>query len=398
MEVKDVKDALAEGLKPVAEEVKAAKTAAEAAQGEIKTVKEEVTGLNEWKVKKDEADKKNQEALDQLIADGKKKKVNTQEGKGFNQLLADEIKAKTDDIKKLQEKSINNLSFEVKAVGDMTFANSFPTASASIADVRQGIVGPPNRKVHVRDLLPAGTTTGGNIVFIKETGGEGAPAPQTEGSAKAKLDIDLAEDIAPVRTLAAILKISRQMLDDVPALISYLQNRLTEKLLRVEDDQLLNGNGTAPNVKGLFTVASAATSTATIDIEQLIYAFAQLESNDYDATAGLIGVQTYYGILTNKASGSGEYDLPGIVSFVNGVLYVAGRPIFASTALADDAGLVGDWQMGAQLFTRQGINVQFFDQNVDDVEKNMVTVRVEERVAMPIYQPGAFVKIDFSEA
>ncbi len=47
---------------------------------------------------------------------------------------------------------------------------------------------------------------------------------------------------APAQYIAGFVRISRQMLDDVPAMTSFLQARLLEKYLLAEDAQLLNGN------------------------------------------------------------------------------------------------------------------------------------------------------------
>jgi len=46
------------------------------------------------------------------------------------------------------------------------------------------------------------------------------------------------------------------MLADTAQLTSYLAARAPEKLLTVEDTQLLSGNGTAPNLTGIITAAT----------------------------------------------------------------------------------------------------------------------------------------------
>src|SRR5688572_4654015 len=134
MEVKEIKGAVEEALAPVAEQVKevktaatAAKTAAEAAQAEAKkatdtatTIDTEVKGLKDWQVKKDEADKKNQDALDKLIIDNQKQKVVVgTEQHSFKSLLAESIEEHKDAIAKFANKERREASFQMKAVGDM---------------------------------------------------------------------------------------------------------------------------------------------------------------------------------------------------------------------------------------------------------------------------------------
>ena len=60
-----------------------------------------------------------------------------------------------------------------------------------------------------------------------------------------------------------------------------------------------------------------------------------------------------------------------------------------------DKFLVGDWSMGAQIMQNQGISVQFSEFDSDNFTKNMITVRVEARIAFPIYYNSAFVYGDF---
>jgi HK97 family phage major capsid protein len=235
----------------------------------------------------------------------------------------------------------------------------------------------------------------GLFTFPKETGGEGDAAPQTQGSAKSQIDFDITMTDAPAQYIAGFVRISRQMLDDVPAMTSFLQARLLEKYLLAEDAQLLNGNGTAPNLQGITGVASAATGAATVDVEQLVQAIAQVYNADYSANGILINPIDWAAIMNTKNTNA-AYSLPGsTVVTTDGTLTIAGIPVFQSTAIAADKFLVGDWAMGAQIMQNQGISVQFSEMDSDNFQKNLITVRVEARIAFPIYYSGAFVYGDF---
>jgi len=217
-----------------------------------------------------------------------------------------------------------------------------------------------------------------------------------EGSTKTQFDLDMQETSVAAEYIAGWIRISRKMLDDVDSLISFLQNRLREKYLRAEDTQILTGNGTAPNLKGLITAATSAISTATNDYDQLLDALAQLEANDYNGSAILINPATYYKIAQYKASSSGLYDKPGIVRFVNDQLYFAGVPVYKTTAMAAKNYLVADFPMGAQLMIREDPTVQFFEQDSTNVRENKITVRVEGRIALPIYASKALITGTFA--
>ena len=335
------------------------------------------------------------DAADKLEAKSNRKTMNENQVKGFNATLAESIEKNADVLGKIAAGELKHTSFKMdtKAVGNMTEAVNL-TGDIPRAYANQ-VYGLPSRKVHVRSLLPVGTISQGLFTFPKETGGEGDPAAQVQGSAKSQVDFDITMTNAPAQVIAGYVKISRQMLDDVPAMTSFLQARLLEKYLVAEDAQLLSGNGTAPNLQGLLGVASAATGAATVDVEQLVQAIAQVEATNYSATGILINPLDWANIVNTKNTAS-AYSLPGsTVVTTDGQLSIAGIPIFKSTAIAADSFLVGDWAMGAQIMQRDGISVQFSEFDGNNFIENMITVRVEARIAFPIYYAGAFVKGDF---
>ena len=335
------------------------------------------------------------DAADKLEAKSNRKIMNENQVKGFNATLAESIEKNADVLGKIAAGELKHTSFKLdtKAVGNMTEAVNL-TGDIPRAYANQ-VYGLPSRKVHVRSLLPVGTISQGLFTFPKETGGEGDPAAQVQGSAKSQVDFDITMSNAPAQVIAGYVKISRQMLDDVPAMTSFLQSRLLEKYLVAEDAQLLSGNGTAPNLQGLLGVASAATGAATVDVEQLVQAIAQVEATNYSATGILINPLDWANIVNTKNTAS-AYSLPGsTVVTTDGQLSIAGIPIFKSTAIAADSFLVGDWAMGAQIMQRDGISVQFSEFDGNNFIENMITVRVEARIAFPIYYANAFVKGDF---
>jgi len=333
--------------------------------------------------------------IEKMEAKNNRIKMNQTEVKGFNVSLAEAIEQNGDSIAKLGRGEQKRAGFimDTKAVGTMLESTNL-TGDITRQYANQ-VYALPSRKVHLRSLLPIGTISQGLFTFPYESGGEGAPAAQTQGSSKAQVDFDIVMKDAPAQYIAGYVRISRQMLDDIPAMTSFLQSRLLEQYLIAEDAQLLNGNGTAPNLTGLTINATAATGAATVDVEQLVQAIAQLESTNYSATGILVNPLDWAAIMNTKNSGS-AYSLPAAtVVTTDGSVSIAGIPLYKSTAIAVDKFLVGDWNMGAQIMQNQGISVQFSEYDADNFTKNLITVRVEARIAFPIYYAGAFVYGDF---
>jgi len=135
-------------------------------------------------------------------------------------------------------------SFEIKA--DMTVAANF-TGEVIPADRVAGYKFDPTRPVHVRQLIPLGSTTSDVVRFVKESAFTNAAAPKAQGAAAAQSEFDMTAADANVRSIETYFRISKEMLADTPQLTSYLSARAPQKLLEVEDTQILSGSGTGVN-------------------------------------------------------------------------------------------------------------------------------------------------------
>lgn len=400
MEIKEIKDAIdlaAQEIKSKADGAESkAVEALEAAKNALATAstKEEVKSLTE----KFEAEAKAlQEQHDKLSAKVNSTAKQTEEKKSFAQVIGEALENATDSIEKFNRKETKSFSIDLKAVGDMSTGNV--TGGNRYGQVfAPKIIEGVNRKVHIMDIMPGGNIGPGNtFTFMRENGvGEGNPAPTAEGATKPQFDFDLVEATVNVETIAGWLRVTRKAMANIPGFISFLQSRIPEKFKRVLDSQILYGNGTTPNLKGILTTGNFVASTATLNsflAEKITNDIAVLEDTyERNATGVLlrpIDIATFY---TNKASGSGEYDLPMNVSWQNGQLYISGVPVYASTAITAPDYVVGDWAEGAQLLTQEGMRIEFFEQDGTNVRENKVTVRVEGNYALPVYGPDYFIR------
>lgn len=320
--------------------------------------------------------------------------------KSMTERIGDTITKNWDRIKRFKDRHPQSLEkFDLfsaeeleKAAGDMGLSN-ITNLSAANTTVLPGVITLPNRRVHMRELIPLGAMDNSSITYLRETGGEGDLSTWAENSGiKPQIDRDWEEVRMDAEYIVGWTRSSRKLLDDISAFRSYISMRLMEMYLLVEDNQILNGNGTSPNLEGLLTVAATLVSPPAINIERIINAISQLESAEYLATGIILHPADYYEIAKNKASGSGEYDLPGIVVIQGGQLFVAGVPVYKTTAIAQGTFLVGDFTLGCQLFIREQPRVEFFDQDRDNVVTNKITIRIEGRVGLAIYRAEAFVK------
>jgi hypothetical protein len=310
----------------------------------------------------------------------------------FNQAFATAMDENVDNMEKFRRKEIKTFAMELKTVGDMSLANITDLAAANV-QMLPGIIPAAPRKLHIRQLLPTGVMTTSAVHYLQETGSEGSVAAWEDNSGtKSQIDYDLTEEVAPSEFIAGYLRITRKALDDISAMRSYLQSRLLEQYLDAEDNQLLNGSGVSPNLGGLITNAEAYAGFRTIQVEKLLDSVAQIEGNNHSANGILLSPEQFYALMLTKGT-TNDYTLPGgvAVNLVNGQMFISGVPIFKSTAMSDAKYLVGDWSKGAQLFVRENPIVRFFEEDGTNVRENKITVRVEGRIALPIYYTDAFV-------
>lgn len=232
--------------------------------------------------------------------------------------------------------------------------------------------------------------------------------PKNELVAKGKSDLTFELVIVPVRTIAHHFVVSRQVLADAPRLRGYIDGRGLYGLNLEFDSQMLYGDGTTDqNFTGLFIDSgvqdigeiAAGTTGSAINramIDQIRSAVTKLQLSDiYNVNGLIINPQDWESIETAKDS-DGRYMW---VNVPNGGEQRLWRvPVIVSNAVTQGDFLLGDWSMGATLYTREGVTVRTSDSHGEYFVKNGLTILIEERAAFGIEMPKAFCKGSFDVA
>lgn len=285
----------------------------------------------------------------------------------------------------------------IKAGATVTIGNNL-TGDLQRAYAAQVKTFDPYRKIHVRSLLPQSPMTQPWFTYPKDLEtGDNNVAIQTEGSAKGFSDADfIMVDVKPV-TIAHYARLSLQSVRDLPWLSNYISTKMVEQLLTFEDSKLLTGTGGSNNIDGILNQATNYTKTNTAITsniyEYLLDALAQLEGSNYSPSDILVHPQDFMSLLTLKST-TNEYTYPALA--VTGGISLAGVPVRKATAISRLTGLVGDFSQ-TEMLTREGITVAMSYEDQDNFIKNLVTVRVEEAVALAVYNPSAFKKMNFNQ-
>lgn len=258
------------------------------------------------------------------------------------------------------------------------------------------------RRLTVRDLMAPGRTRSAVIFYQRESGFTNNAAPVSEGSLKPKSELTFELITQPVRTIAHLLDISLQMLDDVEFIESYIEARMRYGLALIEEGQLLNGSGTGQNLTGMYTVATAYAppAGATVngappggageqDIDKLRLAMLQVELANASPSGIILNPIDWAGIELLKDT-TGQYLFTNPQQTTEPRMW--GRPIVSTQAMTQGRFLVGDFRAHTQIFDRQDANIMISFENKDNVERNLATIRVEERLASAVYRSEALVK------
>jgi len=329
-----------------------------------------------------------------------KKQFNSQKKVTFKSALKEALD--NGAVEGIAKGNSRSASFELKA--DMTIGADF-TGEVIPADRVPGYKFDPTRPVHVRQLLATGSTQSDVVRYVKESGYSNGAAATAEGATLGQSDFDMTAADANVRKIGTYFRISEEMLADTTQLTSYLSARAPEKLLEVEDAQILNGSGSGANLSGIITDAAdfdvssngafyqSVESANEFDV--IVAALNQLSLLNYNADCIMLNPTDFNKILllkdsTNKYLKDQVYN--GLQPSFSGV------KVIQNTAIAAGTFLIGNFGVGTQLWVRQGVNVEFFREDGTNVRDGFVTVRVSERVALTNYLPNAFVNGSFATA
>lgn len=377
---------------------KAFNAAQDNAKGEVESsLKSEISNLTNDYNEKFEAATKRMDAIEMES----KKTLSGATVKTFKGAL--ESALKDGAIEAMIKGNSHAARFELKS-SDMTMANTFTGVVAGetvIPDVKFD----PSRAVHIRSLIPNGTTDAQTIRFPKESAYTDNAAATAQGSTLGQSDFDITATSVNVEKIGTFMRITEEMLADTPQLTSYLSARVPSKVLSKEDEEILSGDGSSPNLSGLRTDGTAFTTSSggqfyqaiesANEYDVLIVALNQLALLNYQADSIIVNPTDFHKIVLLKSTAN-EYlknqVIQGIQPAINGV------PITLSTAMPAGKFLVGNLAQATQLWIRDGLGVEFSREDSTNFRDGFVTVRAQERAALTTYQPNAIVQGTFSTA
>ncbi len=279
------------------------------------------------------------------------------------------------------------------SVQNNTITGSDTTVSP---DRRQDVVPGAIAPLTVESLFEHIPTTSNAIEFTRENVFTNAAAEAAEGAGKAESSITWSLVNTPISTVAHWIKITRQLMDDAPALAAYVNARLVYGVNRRVETQLVAGNGTAPNIGGLlksgnYTVhaySDAMLGTGLKRHKLLKMVISDLKASGFAANAILLNPADYLqfemDLLNEVASAVSVADITlGFRPMLFGV------PVVESIGVTADTFAILDTAQAGRIYDRQDVLIEMSESDSDNFTKNLITVRAERRLALAVDQPGA---------
>jgi len=305
-------------------------------------------------------------------------------------LTPGDLFTKSEDYQHFQTKAagsgrLGSIALEVKNTITNTVGNTF-------SDRRPDVVGGAVRTFTLEQLLTTLPTTSNAIDYVRENVFTNAAAEVAEGSDSAESSITFTSVQEPVATVAHWVKISRQLAADNAALAAYINTRMIYGVDLKVENQIIQGNGTSPNLSGFtksgnytahgYTNASLTAAGLLNNRFDLIgKILGDLQASDYPADAIVLNPADWWTMRLAKDS-QNRYILGDPGMSIPPSLF--GIPVVSSNAITADNVLVASFARAATFYNRENVTIELSDSDDDNFTKQLVTVLASRRCALAV--------------
>jgi HK97 family phage major capsid protein len=281
-----------------------------------------------------------------------------------------------------------------------------------VPQVAPGIVGKLFQPLSLESLLLSGQATGNTVRYAVEGTATSGAAGVAEGATKPESTLGFSTLDEPIKKIATSITISDELLEDAPAIQSFINGQMSMFVNIEAERQLFRGTSGGNEVQGIFTsrgVPIYAGGTAAGNYAEQLFkamngtrgsAFVEpewviLHPTDYQVlrllkdTAGQYfgggPFQGPYGAGTNFQS-SGQLTGGALDALWNKAVYVTSAIGGAGTAL------IGSTAAG-QVWNRGGMRVEATNSHSTNFVLNLTAIRAERRLGLTLYRPNALCEV-----
>lgn len=245
----------------------------------------------------------------------------------------------------------------------------------------------------VADLFAQGTINSNAYEYYEETTFTNAAAETAEGDAKPEAALDFTLRTDNMRKIPVWLPATSEVLEDNDALESYIRERLVAMIVRRRASQLLNGDGTAPNISGITDRSGIQTQAKGTDpvFDAIMKAMTKVRvTGDAEPTAGVMHPNDWQDLVLTRTA-DGIYIL-GNPSDPEVGTRLWGLQLRVTPSQTENTAIVGAFRTMAQIFRKPGsaITITVSTEHDTYFVYNKVAILAEERLLLAVYRPAAF--------
>lgn len=265
----------------------------------------------------------------------------------------------------------------------MTTAAGF--APESTRDITVPIA---NRTPTLMDLVTTTPTDSDPYTFMEETTFTNNALEVAEGGTYGEAALGYTERTLDVSKIVVWLPVTDETLEDTAGLPGYIDQRLGFMLRQRTELQMLVGNGTAPNMRGILNTSGIQTQAKGADT----VAVAIRKARTKVKTPG-------YGeadLLVLHPTDSEEIDVAAAVDLQAPFIDTSRMwnvPRYENDAITLNTALIGDFQHYTALKVKKSITLQTTNSHSTFFVEGKQAIRAEIRVAFPVFRPAAFCTI-----
>jgi HK97 family phage major capsid protein len=264
----------------------------------------------------------------------------------------------------------------------------------------------PKIELRVRDLLTVLPINQPSVEYVKHTFTNNAaiifdaspsPTGRREGITKPKSDMTTTRASETAETIAHWIAASKQILQDIPQLRAIIDGEMRYGVKLAEEEELLNGDGTAGHLDGLMNQAASFDTNylnaESTNLDRLRAGILQARVAKYPVDGFVLNPVDWFNIETLKDS-EGRYIIGDPRGMIGKQLW--GKPVVESDSIDSGTWLTGAFRMAARLYDLEQAVVETSDSHANFFIENMIAIRAEERLIFVVTRPQAFVTGTFA--
>ena len=260
-----------------------------------------------------------------------------------------------------------------------------------------GVVPVLYRQLRLLDIIPSAAMEQKIVPYVQQIPADSTALETPELSMKPEAGVELVDAETRASTIAHWIKLARQTLADFAGLNQAINTQLVFGVNDRLEQQIVNGDGQGDNIRGILNttgIGSVAYNADEIAADQSLYGITNVMLSNAIPNGVLLNPLDWQAMLKAKSSGSGEYMSMG--PFLATAQMLWNTPLIPSVSIQPGKALVGDWQRGATLYIREGVNCRLSDSDQDDFTRNRITILGEGRFGLAVWNPTCFCEVDLT--